>query len=215
MWIDRAVKWLLPREEHFFDLLEQGAACARECSELLVICCGPPGGDGREALIDKIHEVEHRADHVIAEVYEALNRTFVTPLDRSDIYALATALEGLVDDIYSTARQWEVHAMDDLPAGSSELAGLIAEACRVIQEAVGLLRGMKRPAEIRERCKRLGELESQGDRIYRLHIVEMFKNERDAIRLIKHREFLEGLEETLDICDDVGNALDTIVIKNA
>ncbi|HEX8204151.1 MAG TPA: DUF47 family protein [Isosphaeraceae bacterium] len=215
MWIDRAVKWLLPREEHFFDLLERGAACARECSTFLVSCCGDQAGVDRDALVQQMHDIEHEADRIIAEVYEALNRTFVTPLDRSDIYALATALEGITDDIFATVLQVVVHAMEDLPAGSCELAATIQQACAEIQTAVGLLRGTKRLGEIREICKRISLLESEGDRIYRTQVGELFRTETDAIRLLKHKEFLEGLEGTLDVCDDVGNALETIVIKNA
>ena len=122
MWLDRAVRWLLPREDQFFDLLERGADARRRCAALLAECCGEATPAGREALVERMRDVEHEADRVIAEVYEALNRTFVTPLDRSDIYALATALEDIVDDVFATALQFVVHAMDDLPAGSCELA---------------------------------------------------------------------------------------------
>ncbi len=214
MWIDRAVKWLLPREDHFFDLLERGAALAREVGSLLVDCC-EAGPSGRQALIDRMQHVEHRSDGVIAEVYEALNRTFVTPLDRSDIYQLAAALEDIVDDVFATALQLNVHAMEDLPPGSCELADLIRRACEAIDTAVGDLRDMKQPARIREQCALLNRLETEGDRIYREELESMFRCEKDAIRLIKHKEFLEGLEDTLDACDDVGDALLTIVIKNA
>jgi uncharacterized protein Yka (UPF0111/DUF47 family) len=215
MWIDRAVKWLLPREEHFFDLLERGATCARESSALLVDCCAAATPADREALVERMRDVEHEADRVIAEVYEALNRTFVTPLDRSDIYTLASALEGITDDVFATALQFVVHAMEDLPEGSCELARLILEACGAIADAVKDLRGLKNLGQIRERCKQITNLESEGDRVYRTRLAAMFRTETDAIRLIKHKEFLEGLEETLDACDDVGNALETVVIKNA
>jgi uncharacterized protein len=215
MWLDRAVRWLLPREDQFFNLLERGADCTRRCSALLADCCGEATPAGREALVERMRDVEHEADRVVAEVYEALNRTFVTPIDRSDIYALATALEDIVDDIFATALQFVVRAIDDLPAGSCELASLIREAGEAIDSAVRLLRGMKDPGAIRERCELLNRLESEGDRIYRTRLGDMFRSERDAIRLMKHKEFLEGLEQTLDACDDVGNALQTIVIKNA
>src|SRR5690349_16004102 len=118
MWIDRAVKWLLPREEHFFDLLERGAARAREISALLADCCAARSQAEREAIVERIHQVEHEADRVIAEVYEALNRTFVTPLDRGDIYALAVSLEEVADAVFATALQFVVHAMEDCPEGS-------------------------------------------------------------------------------------------------
>jgi uncharacterized protein Yka (UPF0111/DUF47 family) len=214
MWIDRAVKWLLPREEHFFDLLERGAGLARGIGVLLTDCCAAAPED-RASLVARMRQVEHEADGVMAEVYEALNRTFVTPLDRSDIYQLASSLEGIVDDVFATSLQIVVHAMEDLPPGSSELAALICQACEAVEAAVGDLRGLKDLGRIRERCELLDRLESQGDRIYRKEVAAMFRSETDAIRLIKHKEFLEGLEETLDACDDVGGALLTIVIKNA
>ena len=215
MWLDRVVKWLLPKEMHFFDLLERGAACAAESATLLVACCQEKTHGGREALIRQLGEVEHKADRIIAEVYDALNRTFVTPIDRTDIYKLATDLEGITDIVFATVLQIDVHAMDELPPGSAQLATQIQEACDMINGAVASLRGMKNPGEIRRRCKEINRLESDGDRVFRSHIGEMFKTETDAIRLLKNKEFLEGLERTLDACDDVGNALDTIVIKNA
>ncbi|MFO0892793.1 MAG: DUF47 family protein, partial [Isosphaeraceae bacterium] len=159
--------------------------------------------------------VEHEADRVIAEVYEALNRTFVTPLDRSDIYSLASSLEELADAVFATALQFIVHAMEDLPDGSSELARLILEASEAIQDAVLHVRGMKDAATIRRHCDLLDRLESEGDRIYRTRVAAMFRSETDAIRLIQYKEFLEGLERALDVSNRVGGALRAVVIKNA
>jgi uncharacterized protein len=215
MWIDRAVKWLLPRETHFFDLIERGAARAHEISALLANCCATASPPEREAIVERMHQVEHEADRVIAEVYEALNRTFVTPLDRSDIYSLAVSLEEVADAVFATALQIVVHAMDDLPGGSCELAALVLQSCEVIKVAVTDLRDMKNLIGIRERCELLDRLETEGDRIYRTQLAEMFRIETDAIRLIKHKEFLEGLERALDACEDVGGALRNVVIKNA
>src|SRR4051794_13110408 len=158
MWIDRAVKWLLPREEHFFDLLESGAARAHEISVLLAECCSAGSRAEREAIVERMHQVEHAADGVIAEVYEAINRTVVTPLDRSDIYALAVSLEEVSDAVFATALQFVVHAMEDLPEGSCELAGLVLRSCEVMQAAVAGLRGLKDAAGIREKCDLLDQL---------------------------------------------------------
>ncbi len=215
MWLDRAVKWLLPREEHFFELLKAGAQCAKDASALLVACLEDPSPAGREATIRKIKGVEHEADRVIINVYQELNRTFVTPIDRSDIYELGSELESITDAIYSTALQIVVHAMDDLPAGSRELARLIDDACQEIVSAVTELQGRQSHLEIRKHCKSIKALEDQGDVIFRTQIAEMFRNETNAIHLLKHKEFLEGLESSLDLCDDVGNVLSSIVIKNS
>lgn len=215
MWIDRAVKWLLPREEHFFEMLEHGAARALEISALLVDCCAAASHAERAAIVERMRLVEHEADRVIAAVYEALNRTFITPLDRADIYSLAMSLEEVADAVFATALQVVVHAMEDLPGGSNELAALIFQSADAMVAAVADLRGMRDPAGIRARCELLDRLESEGDRIYRTQLAAMFRAETDAIRLIKYKEFLEGLERTLDACADVSDALRTVVIKNA
>lgn len=215
MWLDRAVKWLLPREEHFFDMLERSSDCAFRSSQYLLECCNANTYQDREKLIEKLRTAEHEADDVIHDIYDALNKTFVTPLDRSDIYSLSTEIENITDCIYSTSMHIIVHAMDDIPKGSLELATKINQACTSIHSAVILLRKLKDFSVIRSHCKQIKELETEGDQVFRKHIGDLFKLEKDAIRLLKHKEFLEGLEKTLDACDDVGNALDTIVIKNA
>ena len=215
MWLDRAVKWLLPREEHFFDLLERGAACALDASGLLVQCVEAETLPQRRSIVGKIVDAEHAADKVIHDVYEALNKTFVTPVDRSDIFALATHLERVVDEIKETGAQIVMHSMQDMPPGSVELARKIDQSCREIQQAVKLLRGLKQLELIRKHCQAVYELEHDGDQVFRASIVHVFDTEKDAIALLKHKEFLEGLERTLDVCDDVANSLDTLVIKNA
>jgi uncharacterized protein len=215
MWLDRAVKWLLPREEHFFDLLERGADCAVGTASLLAQCCEAHSLSERETIVSRISDAEHAADRVIHDVYDALNKTFVTPLDRSDIYALASSLEGIVDTINATSMQITMHAMEDVPGGSVDLAHKVEKACKEIDSAVKLLRGMKRLDEIRDHCRAVYQLEHDGDQVFRASIVQIFKNQKDAVSLIKHKEFLEGLENTLDVCDNVANALDALVIKNA
>jgi uncharacterized protein Yka (UPF0111/DUF47 family) len=215
MWLDRVIKSLLPKEEHFFELLQRGAKCAKDASALLVACIEDTDRSNREVTIKKLKEVEHEADRVIVEVYQELNRTFVTPIDRSDIYQLASELESITDAIYSTAFQIIVHAMGDLPPGSRELGVLVDQACQEILEAVSNLQSKTSHLEIRKRCKSIKGLEDQGDIIFRTQIASMFKNETDAIRLLKNKEFLEGLEGSLDLCDDVGNVLSTVVIKNS
>ncbi len=214
MWLDRVVRWLLPREEHFFDLLEQGAASALKSATILVECCNTRSAEERAAIVHRITDEEHVGDKVIHEVYDALNRTFVTPLDRTDIYQLATEIENITDCVHATVMQIAVHALDSFPPGSVELAEKVKFACVEIDAAVKLLRGMKQLDVIRTLCKKVNQLEHDGDQVFRFTVAEMFKHEKDAILLLKNKEFLEGLERTLDACDDVGNALDALVIKH-
>jgi uncharacterized protein Yka (UPF0111/DUF47 family) len=215
MWVDRAVKWLLPREEHFFDLLERAADCARESGAMLVELLDQPNTLERRAVVDRLQNSTKRAGQVITEVFDGLNRTFVTPLDRSDIYDLTNALERCADVICSAGLQLVVHDIEDLPQGTRELAALIDEACKILPTAVDKLRGRRQLHEIGRQSKRLKELEMEGDDLLRHHLGEMFRSEKDAIRLIKHKELLEGLEQILDDCERVGRVLETIVIKNS
>jgi uncharacterized protein Yka (UPF0111/DUF47 family) len=215
MWLDRFIKWLLPKEEHFFLLLEKGARCAKEAAALLVDCVSDSNRSSREITIKKLKDVELEADRVIIEVYKELNRTFVTPIDRSDIYKLGSELESITDGIYSTALQITVHAMEELPPASIEFAKLIHAATEDILEAVKELGKKNSHLDIRKHCKNIKRHEDDGAVIFRTEIASMFKHETDAIRLLKNKEFLEGLESSLDLCDDVGNVLSSIVIKNS
>lgn len=215
MWLDRAIKWLLPREEHFFDLLAQLARCVGDAGSLLVDCVSDPDPASRERTIAKIKEVEREADLAIAEVYKELNRTFVTPIDRSDIYNLGSELESITDEIFSTALQIPIHAIDELPSGSADFASLIKKATHEIVLGVSQIQSKHGHLEIRRHCKTIKNFEDAGDTVFRTQMAQMFKHESNAIKLLKHKEFLEGLERTLDLCDDVGNVLTTIVIKNS
>ena len=215
MWLDGAIKWLLPREEHFFDLLSKCARCASETGNLLVDCVSDTDPASRERTIARIKEVEREADLIIAQVYKELNRSFVTPIDRSDIYNLGSELESITDEVCSTALQIPIHAIDELPQGSLEFAKLIQSATQEIVAAVAQISSKHGHLEIRKHCKTIKSYEDQGDQVFREQMARMFKNETNAIKLLKHKEFLEGLERTLDLCDDVGNALSTIIIKNS
>lgn len=213
--LDRMVKMLLPKEEGFFDLLERGAACARDSGEVLRELCHAQSGDDRKLKLARLRDVEHAADAVIHETYQTLNQTFVTPIDRSDIYTLATDLEEIVDLNHATAMQLVVHSMEDVPQGSAELAHLIAQATDEVAQAVRRLRNLKDLEQVSAHTKKLSAFEHDGDEIFRARVGALFREEKNAVRLIQHKEFLEGLERALDACDHVGTALQTIVIKNA
>lgn len=215
MWLDRTIKWLLPREEHFLELLGQLARSASQAGALLVECVSDLDPSSRERTIAKIKEVEREADLIIAEVYKELNRTFVTPIDRSDIYNLGSELEGITDEICSTTLQIPIHAMEALPEGSIDFARLIHQALQEIVGGVREIQSKRGHLEIRKHCKAIKSYEDQGDILFREQTALMFKTESNPITLLKNKEFLEGLERTLDLCDDVGNVLSTIVIKNS
>ncbi len=211
--LDRVVRWLLPREEHFFDLLSVGAKCTIAAAEAMELLCAAEIGD-RKAAIQRLIDVEHEADGAVRAVYDALGRTFVTPIDREDIYVLASRLEEVVDIIHATALQVQVHAMDDMPDGASALAGKLTSSCREITAAVLKLRGLRDLDQVAAHSRAASQLEHEADEIFRAQVARLFREESNAIRLIQHREFLEGLEKAMDACDHVGGSLTSIVVKN-
>lgn len=216
MLLDRIIKWFIPKEDHFFDLFERGTDCVLRASSLLAKCCRDDiKYDERAKIVEQMRQIEFEADKVIYEVYEALNRTFVTPLDRSDIYNLSTDLEDITDDLFNNALQIVLHDVEKLPQGAQRMSELIVASTQEIEKAVSLLRHMKKFQEIRNHCKEISRIISEGGQVFSTQMAELFRHEKDAISLIKQKEFLEGLQRTLRTCDDMANALETIVIKNA
>lgn len=215
LFITRLIKLVLPKEEHFFELLSKIATHALEAASLLTKCATDTNPESRLVTISKIKDIEHQADLVIATIYKELNRTFVTPIDRSDIYNLASALEEITDEISATTLQIPIHAISDLPQGSSKFAELILNATQEIVKGVANINSKHGHLEILKTCKNIKNCEDLGDVLFREETARMFREESDPIKLLKNKEFLEGLERSLDLCDDVGNALSTIVIKNS
>lgn len=211
--LDRVVRWLLPREDHFYELLAVGARCCVAAGEAMGALCAADTA-ARDAALQRIVDVEHEADSAVRAVYDALSRTFVTPIDRSDIYDLASRLEEVVDLLHATAMHVRVHAMSDMPDGALALCEKLTASCREIAAGVEGLRHTRQLDAVHARARAASRLEHEADEIFRSHVARLFREERDAIRLIQHREFLEGLERAIDACDHVGGVLTAIVIKN-
>lgn len=214
-WLQALIRFFLPEEAHFFGYLDQAAIAANHSATLFVELTRAQGRDAQLVLVERIREAEHDGDRAKKDMSDALDRTFVTPLDREDLYTLISALENVSDFVSATANHLTVHQMDTLPEGSRELADILVKGTEQIVEAVGLLKSHKNFDRIRASSTSLHYLEHEADVIFRLRLGDLFSKEKDAIRLIKHKEFLEGLEDAVDRCASVGTCLEAIVIKNA
>jgi len=213
--LQQLIRVFLPEDGRFFDHLDAAAVAADEAAARFLELTRAQGRDAQLVLVERIRQAEHDGDKARREMSEALDRTFVTPIDREDLYHLINALEVVSDFIAATALHLTVHAMDELPLGSQELATTLHKATTLMREIVPLLRSPKGFDRVREGCKALGDLEHEADVIFRLRLGDLFANEKDAIRLLKHKEFLEGLEDAVDRCAIVCNVIETVLIKNA
>jgi uncharacterized protein Yka (UPF0111/DUF47 family) len=202
----------LPRDERFFDLFTSVAERSVEAATLLCEIFRAQA-DNRTYLVESIKRVEHECDQLTHEVITRLDRSFITPLDREDIHALAAALDDVVDYIDSLARRVQIYHIGESPKGAVLLAEVVRRACEQIVTAVkALSKGSN--ASVLPACIAIKRFEEEGDSLYHEWLGEMFRSRPDPVQLIAWKEVYDNLEKTLDHCEDVANILESISIKH-
>jgi predicted phosphate transport protein (TIGR00153 family) len=199
----------IPRTEHFFDDFLGLAKEIREGSRLLkqMMSSDPPDMSKAEAIKD----VEHNCDVRTRSIIESVNKTFVVPLDREDIHALAISLDDVMDAIDAAAAVTRLYKITHIRPGARRLADIVCESMDRITEAVGAL---EKRTGVLELAARINQLEREADRVHQDAIVALFDEERDPITVIKWKEIFDFLEAATDRCEDVGNLLEGVVVKN-
>jgi predicted phosphate transport protein (TIGR00153 family) len=200
---------LTPQKREFFDLYAQASANAVEIARLLVDLLDR-FPDGPE-LIAQIKEREHEGDRLTHDVVDLLNRTFVTPFDRDDMYRLAGALDDICDNIDEAADNLGVYGARRVPDRARQQAQVILRAATKLDEAVRRLDGFK---DSSEQLDELRALEDEGDRLVRDAVGELFHTERDPISLVRWKDIHERLEEAVDALENAADVLEAILVKN-
>jgi hypothetical protein len=169
-----------------------------------------------EAKMREIIDLEHEADIVNDKIIDKLNQTFITPIDREDIYALANGLDDGVDFLQGTLQRIVMYRTGQPKEGAVLLTKLLIECTEEIIKAFSLLKDIKKnQAQILAATHKIGKLESEGDRVYRHEVAFLFDQVKDPIELIKWKDVLEYLEDTLDHCEDVSDMIRGVVMKYA
>jgi uncharacterized protein len=200
---------LTPQKREFFDLFTQASANAREIARLLVELLESWPGD--RAKLDEIRDAEHEGDRLTHEVIDLLNRTFVTPLDRDDMYRLATVIDDICDHVEEAADDIDAYEVRDVPARALDQAQVIYRAAAHLHEAVEGLEGFK---DCSSQLHALRELEDEGDRLSREAVAELFRSGTDPLTIIRWKDIHEQLEEAVDACENAADVLEAIVVKN-
>ena len=201
---------LTPQKREFFDLYAQASANTVEIARLLVELLDTFPRDGG-ALIARIKDREHEGDRLTHEVVDLLNRTFVTPFDRDDMYRLAGALDDICDNMDEAADNLGVYGVERVPEKARAQAEVILRSAIKLDEAVQRLDGFKdSSAALHE----LRDLEDEGDRLLRDGIAELFRSDEDPIAVIRWKDLHEHLEEAVDACENAADVLEAIVVKN-
>jgi predicted phosphate transport protein (TIGR00153 family) len=202
---------LLPREEKFFDLFEQQAAHIMSASRVLEELTLDYAD--AKAKAERIRDIEHAGDTVTHEIVRRLNTTFVTPIDREDIYALASRLDDVLDLIDAVADRLLVYKIESPTDGAVAMAKIIVKTAEETDRAVRCLRTLS--PFYHKHAVEVNRLENEADQLLRDQLAVLFEGTRDAIEVIKWKELYETMEAVTDRCEDVVNVIEGIVLKMA
>jgi len=202
---------LLPREEKFFDLFEQQAAHIVSAARVLEeMAFEYPSA---KAKAERIKDLEHAGDTVTHEIVRRLNTTFVTPIDREDIYALSSRLDDVLDLIDAVADRLLLYKIDAPTEGCITFAKIIVKTAEETDRAVHCLRTLS--PFYHKHAVEVNRLENEADRLLRDQLAALFEGTLDAIEVIKWKEIYETMESVTDRCEDVVNVIEGIVLKMA
>jgi predicted phosphate transport protein (TIGR00153 family) len=200
---------LFPRDQQFFVLFGQMADEIRAAAVLLegLLAADPPD----ESKADLIKDAEHRCDALTHDAIQRLHRTFVTPFDREDLYALATSLDDVMDAIDHAATIVRLYRIHHVRPGARELAHTVTVSTERIHAALDAL-AAKKP--VQPHAVEINRLENEADRVYQEAVRTLFDAETDPIQIIKWKELFEVLEQITDCCEDVANVIEGVVVKH-
>lgn len=214
MKFDRIIKRLLPRDDHFYDLLEESAQnLVKAGVELKKIPLTRTQKERVEAA-KKIQDIEHEGDSITHRIFSELNSTFVTPLDREDIHELASALDDVLDHIDGCANRFALYKINRAPKAVNKLIDVLVLSIEELKNGVHLLRRLNDVDKLQESFTKVNEYENQADDIFDQAVADLFDKEKDPIQIIKLKEVFVGLETATDKCEDAANVLEGILIKH-
>jgi predicted phosphate transport protein (TIGR00153 family) len=205
-------EWIIPQDKHFFNMLEN------ESQNVL---------DGSIAFLDmlknyenikekqqKIKDIEHQGDDFVHEIFEELNKTFITPIDHEDISKLASSFDNVLDYIDGSAMRLVLYDVQKPEENMIKLAEVLLQQVEELTYALKGLRKIKHPKDIEKRCIEVNRLENVADDIYKTSVADLFKR-KDAITILKLKDIYERIEFATDECEDAANVISDVVVKNS
>jgi len=200
----------LPREDEYFAFFTQMSAKVQDAAQLLVKMLQDKNGD-QKTFYTNIKNTEHACDELTHKITTKLNKSFVTPFDREDIYTLSVALDDVCDYIDAAARAVIIYDIKTITEHAKGLAEIIYRLSIEIHGAVTML---NKPNGMNRHIVEIHRLENEADDIYFRAIGELFRETTEPILLIKLKEFYEILENATDRCESVANIIESIVLKH-
>lgn len=203
---------ILPKEYAFFDYFDQLISIDKQISILFLTLLN--NQEGRVEIARQIKDHERRADKLSRSCTDLLYKTFITPIERNDIYTLVKRLDDLADQMNAAAFRMSAYDVNDVRYEAVEFATIIHSCIEELIVAVRDMRNMKHKNQILDSCKRVHDLENQADEILRSAVSRLFK-EGEVLLLIKWKEIFERLEKAVDRCEDIASTIESILIEHA
>jgi predicted phosphate transport protein (TIGR00153 family) len=214
MWLDRLVRLLLPRQGHFFGLLERIAEKMAAASAVFGELAAARGQGKFEDIWGRLKPIETDADEICHQIYEELDRTFVTPIDREDLAALTKTLDDIIDSMERAAAFAMLFRFEALTGPMRDLVALQQAAAAEVVRAVADLRNFRGSESIRGPTHAVHALENQADAIHRRAIEALFSGNEGPCELVRQKDMLFCLEEGTDRCEDAMDEIRSVVVKN-
>jgi predicted phosphate transport protein (TIGR00153 family) len=201
---------LVPREEKFFDMFTELAGLSVAAARELTVMVNDLPNAAHSAR--KLKTLEHEGDDITHHIIDKLNRSFVTPIERGDIHALACALDEVIDYIEVVGHKISLYELDGVRREVVVAAELILASAKNVEHAVKSLRHFP---DVKPYLLEINRLEEETDHLCRNALAGLLNSDTDAVTIIKWKEILEILEGTTDRCEDVANIVDGVIVKNA
>ncbi|HEV3386568.1 MAG TPA: DUF47 family protein [Gemmata sp.] len=214
MLIDRLVRYLLPRQDVFFVLLEKIAAKIEAASAIFGELDSATNRDAINSVAVRVKPIETEADDLCRQIYEQLDRTFVTPIDREDLAALTKALDNVIDGMEHNSAFALLFRFDTLTPPMRHLIRITVQAATELARAVSKLRKFGDPMAIRAATIAVHTLENEADEVYRRAIAALFGDGTPPTDLIRQKDMLFSLEEGIDQCEDAMDVIRSVMVKN-
>jgi hypothetical protein len=215
MKADAIVRFLTPKEGRFHELLAKDTQnLVRSVHLFSEITLGSL--KDRRVKVVQLKALEHEGDQITRQIFETLNSSFITPIDREDIRSLASDLDDILDYLEGVAQYLVLFELDEAPAALRQFSEILVAMVEEIDRVMGLVWDMANEKKIQSSIVRVSELENQADALYNTVIADLFRPDgRHPVEILKWKEVYQGLEDACDQCKDFTHVLGNVVLKNS
>ena len=201
---------LLPKEERYFEDFKDSISYVQEIAKLTHAFFASDTYD--KDIFLKLKPLENRCGEIKSKVIKRLNKTFITPLDREDIFSLIKKIDNIGEILVGAAARVDIYSLTEQVEDAEKMASIVVQQTKELEIA---LQDLKHKSSQINECKAVQDLETEADNVYRAALKKLFTGEKDPITLIKKKEILQMLEVAADMCQSTANVIIEILIKNS